>query len=111
MQSRLPAHLEISAMIRLAEAEGGFATVLAKGEKEAGTILLLTVGSDRMGCLYERMPQLDGTRPFLVAKQQTTENKQEFEEYLKRRQSQDPDLWILELDIVDSERFIASFQC
>ncbi|MBV1917442.1 MAG: DUF1491 family protein, partial [Sphingomonadaceae bacterium] len=33
-------------------------------------------------------------------------NKEEFEGYLQRRQNQDPDLWILELDIAHGERFI-----
>ncbi|MEO5586279.1 MAG: DUF1491 family protein, partial [Novosphingobium sp.] len=31
---------------------------------------------------------------------------QEFSEYLERRKYQDPDLWIVELDIANAERFI-----
>ncbi len=108
MDSRLPAHLEVSGLIRAVETEGGFAAVLSRGEKDAGTILILTIDSDRNGALYERMPQLDGPRIFTQTKIQTPENKAEFDEYLARRKHQDSDLWIVELDIPNGERFIAA---
>lgn len=108
MDARLPAHLEVSGLIRMAEANGGFAAVLAKGERDAGTILILTMekGQDRV--LHERMPQLDGSRKFVVVKTQDTENEQEFDDYLARRKRQDSDIWIVEVDIANPERFIAT---
>lgn len=93
--------------MRLAEAEGGFATVLAKGERDAGTILVVTLCRGQGGVLHERMPQLDGTRKFLAAKREDAENPQEFSEYLARRRRQDQDMWLIEVDIVDGERFVA----
>lgn len=107
MSERLPAHLEVSSLIRLAESNGGFAMVLHKGERDAGTILIVTMfrGSDTR--LYERMPQLDGTRPFVLSKTQDIEKPSEFDDYISRRRSQDPDIWVLEVDIDDAERFIA----
>lgn len=95
-------------MIRMAQAEGGFATVLHKGEREAGTLILLTIERNENAMVWERMPQLDGSRPFHVAKRENTEKPQEISDYLQRRQSQDPDIWVLELDIADAERFVAS---
>lgn len=92
----------------MAEAQGGFGMVLSKGERDAGIILLLTTQRGESLTLWERMPQLDGARPFCVAKRQNHENKQEFSEYVARRGQQDPDIWIVELDIADPERFIAS---
>ena len=74
MDARLPAHLEVSAIIRLVEAAGGFAVVTAKGERDAGTILILTFYRGENAVLFEKMPQLDGSRPFLAAKQQNPEN-------------------------------------
>ena len=103
---RLPAHLEIGSLIRLAETHGGSAMILAKGEKDAGTILLVTMYRRENTQLYERMPQLDGTRAFVQSKAQDPENPIEFSEYLARRRKQDPDRWILELDIEDPQRFI-----
>lgn len=104
---RLPAHLEVSSLIRLAETNGGSAMVLAKGHREAGTILLVTVYRDEGAALYERMPQLDGTRSFVQTKIQDFEKPYEFSEYLQRRHDQDPDNWVIEVDIDQAERFIA----
>ena len=44
MQTRLPAHLEVAGLIRAVEAAGGFATVIAKGERDAGTLLVVCCG-------------------------------------------------------------------
>jgi len=107
MEGRLPAHLEAGAILRLAESQGGFATVLAKGEHDAGTILLVTMCRGQGSTLYERMPQLDGSRKFIAAKREDPENPSEFAEYLARRRRQDSDMWLIEVDIADPERFVA----
>lgn len=103
---RLPAHLEVAGLIRRTQAEGGFAAVLHKGEPEAGTILIVLTENGSNSKVYERMPQLDGTRAWHCSKSQDIENPWEFSEYLDRRSRQDGDLWIIELDIADGERLI-----
>ena len=105
---RLPAHLEVTGLIRAVEAEGGFATVIATGERDAGTLLVVCCGRERLAAAYERMPQPGGQRAWTLARQQDADNKQEFWDYCDRRKSQDRDLWIVELDIPDAERFIDS---
>jgi hypothetical protein len=105
--ARLPAHLEVAAILRLAESQGGFATVLARGERDAGTILLVTLCRGEGAVLHERMPQRDGSRKFLAAKRQNPENPSEFVEYCDRRRRQDGDIWLIEVDIADPERFVA----
>lgn len=107
MSTRLPTHFEISGLIRAVEAAGGFATVLAKGERDAGTMLITTLGRGEPARLYERMPQLDGSRIFTVTREQDPDNPMEFNEYLTNRSRQDPDIWIVELDIADAARFVA----
>ena len=106
MSERLPAHLEAAALIRQTQAEGGFATVLQKGEKEAGTILLVLCENDTKARVYERMPAADGTRKWALSRSQDDENKAEFSDYLARRGAQDRDLWIIELDIAQGERLV-----
>ena len=109
MADRLPAHVEVTGLIRAVESAGGFATVLARGERDAGTVLLVTLGRNEPSCLYERMPRPDGSRPFIAAKRENPENPQEFSDYLARRRNQDPDIWLIELDVPQAERFIASW--
>ncbi len=104
--ARLPAHLEVNGLIRAVEAAGGFGMVIAKGERDAGTLLIICGENDTKLRIYERMPQLDGSRRWTLVKVQTPENKAEFSEYWQRRRDQDRDLWIVELDIANAERFI-----
>ena len=106
MDARLPAHLEIAGLIRAVGAAGGFAMVLQKGERDAGVILVITTQGGRGSRLWERMPQLDGSRRFVATREQDAENPREFDEYVARRRASDPDCWVVELDIADPERFV-----
>jgi hypothetical protein len=106
--SRIPAHLEVSGLIRAVETAGGFATVLAKGERDAGTLLVVCCGRDRLAAAYERLPQPDGRRTWVLSRKQDLDNPHEFAEYCDRRRAQDRDLWIVELDVPNGERFIES---
>lgn len=106
MEDRLPAHVEVSGLIRAVQAQGGFAMVIEKGERDAGTLLVLCCENGTNMRAYERMPQADGTRKWSLAKIQDTDNSTEFTEYCERRRRQDPDLWIVELDAPNCERFI-----
>ncbi|HUD27825.1 MAG TPA: DUF1491 family protein [Novosphingobium sp.] len=106
MDARLPAHLEVAGLIRQVGVAGGFGMVLAKGERDAGTILLVLVHNGAGARIYERMPQLDGTRQWQCTRRHDPEKAEEFQAYLDRRKAQDPDLWIVELDVAQAERFI-----
>ncbi|RDC61161.1 hypothetical protein HME9302_02380 [Alteripontixanthobacter maritimus] len=106
--TRLPAHLEASAILRLVSAQGGFGTVIAKGERDAGTIVIIVMPRGAPAQFLERMPELDGSRSYTVTRIEDPENKQEFSDYLARRQRQDRDLWILEADVEDAARFTAT---
>lgn len=106
MVDRLPAHLEVGGLIRAVEAAGGFATVIEKGERDAGTLLVICCQSGTQAQLYERMPQADGQRRWTLSRQQDPENPQDFLDYCDRRKRQDPDIWIVELDIAEGARFI-----
>lgn len=86
---------------------GGFATVLAKGDRDAGTIGIVIIGRAEPAELYERMPDTAGNRIFHPTLQQDTENKSTFLDILERRASRDPDLWLIEADVPDKERFVA----
>lgn len=106
MDDRIPVHLEVSGLIRAVQAEGGFAMVLARGEKHAGTLMIICCEDGTKLRAYERMPQMDGTRAWSLSKAQDIDNPTEFTDFCTRRQAQDPDLWQLELDVANPERFI-----
>ena len=108
MDRRIPTHLEVSGLLRAVQAAGGFATVLATGERDAGTILVVCCENGSNAAAYERMPQADGSRAWTLTRRQDTDNPREFWDYCTRRHDQDPDLWLIELDIPRAERFIDS---
>lgn len=107
VDGRLPAHIEVAGLIRAVQAAGGFASVLAKGERDAGTLLVVCCERGAQAAAYERMPQADGSRMWTLSHKQDADNPREFWDYCERRERQDPDLWIVELDVPEGERFIA----
>ena len=106
MTDRLPARLEASALLRQVQAAGGFGCVIAKGEPEAGTLLVVLCHNGQNARAYERMPTIDGTRQWQMVRKADPEHPEALPNYLDRRHAQDSDLWIIELDIAGGERFI-----
>lgn len=101
---RLTSQFRISALQRLAEVDGGFATLLHKGDPTSGAILL--VGQIK-GCnpvLFERYPALDGSLTWHRVTQSLVGEDAEITKYWKIRTQRDPDLWVLELDVASTER-------
>ena len=106
MDARIPAHLEVSGILRAVEAAGGFGTVLRRGERDAGTLAIVTTRRGQTDRLWERMPQLDGSRIFVCTREE--DNPADFADYLMRRMARDPDCWFVELDIDNAQRFVAT---
>lgn len=106
MDARLPPGLEAAALIRQVNASGGFAAVIRKGDAEAGTLLLVLLENGGNPRVFERMPQPDGSRSWHCIKRQVDDSAHELTQYIERRTTQDADLWVVELDIAQGERFI-----
>ncbi len=105
--SRLSAAIEAAALIRRAEASGDFATVLRKGDPERGSLLLVvTSRGTHAGCL-ERMLSADGNYQWRPAGPAAGAKSAEIGDFLQKRTRFDEDLWLIELDIAQAERFIA----
>ncbi|GAB5348824.1 DUF1491 family protein [Alteriqipengyuania sp. 357] len=108
--SRLPTHLVVGGLLRQISSQGGMGVILAKGDPAGGTYILLL--RDRAGNvkLVERRPSADFDFEWQVTQEKTAENQRELDEYCQRRSAQDPDLWIVEAQIDDAERFIAELR-
>jgi len=107
MTDRLPAAVEASALIRRAQSDGGFATVIRKGDPDRGALLLVVRSRDRHVTCLERLLLLDGGYRWQPAGPLESCDAAELAEFLQKRASFDEDLWIIELDIAQPERFIA----
>lgn len=107
MTARLASSVLVGGLIRRAEAEGGFGTVLAKGDSTAGSILIVFNHRGQRFGTMERVLQATGDYSWQLTKSQDTENIRQIDDALMRRRGFDPDLWIVELDIPTPERFAA----
>ena len=107
MEPRLQSSVLVGALIRRAESEGGFAAVLAKGDSTAGAILVILAEKGRKLRILERALQGGGLYSWQDIGVQDLENAEETEKFLARRQSFDPDIWLIELDVASAERFAA----
>jgi len=104
--ARLSSSVLASALLRRAQDEGGFGAVLAKGDPTAGAIAVILAEKGRKACFLERLLLPDGSYSWQSSRQDI-ENEEDFNAFLQRRRTSDPDLWILELDIASAERFAA----
>ena len=102
MSARLPTGLLVGALLRRVNDSGGFAAVLAKGDAQAGSVLLLLTDRDGRERLVERGIGADGQ----VALVDSTP-ADNVADYWQRRRQRDPDLWVIELNTPDAERFAA----
>jgi hypothetical protein len=99
--------MTIDALFRRVRAGGGFATVLAKGDETAGAILLVCAERGETKALLERTVDLDGRYRWPACGPHDVESEATRDAYIRRRRDQDPDLWLIELDVADGERFAA----
>lgn len=105
--ARLASGLVVNALVRRVNAAGGSAMVLAKGDAEAGAILVLALERGGDPRFLERGIGPDGA-PALVRSGPTgLAGDEAVSDYWQRRRSRDPDLWVIELDIAGAERFAA----
>lgn len=103
MTPRLTSATLVSALVRRVAAEGGNAAVLAKGDPSAGAVLLICAEKGVVSSVLERLLGIDGGYRW----QPVGNSESGYGDYLDRRRSRDPDLWLVELDIANAERFAA----
>jgi hypothetical protein len=97
----------VSALLRRIAADGGFATILRKGDEERGSLLLFVTSRGKHVACLERV--LDFNRGYRWERVGPSESASstEIRDFLARRARFDEDSWAIELDIADPERFIA----
>ena len=108
MTARLGSKLLIQALIRRTEAEGGFATVLHKGDAISGIIMVQIAHRGGEPSVYERVPDFSGGYQLLPVAAKYSGNAEELAQYIDRRCKTDPDLWLIELDVANAEQLAAS---
>ena len=109
--ARLTSAMLVGALRRRVAAQGGFATVIAKGDEISGVILVQALEKGRYCGLFERVADGRGGYGLMRCGPSMNESPDALDQYLGRRRRSDPDLWVVELDIPDAERFAAETIC
>ncbi|WP_420143654.1 DUF1491 family protein [Sphingobium sp.] len=109
--ARLTSAMLVGALRRRVAAAGGFATVIVKGDEISGVILIQTLEKGELSGLFERVSNFAGGHALLRCGPDVGEGVQAIDAYLARRRRSDPDLWVVELDIPQAERFAVETLC
>jgi hypothetical protein len=104
---RLPAHLEVAAIVRRAQTDGDFAAVIRKGDPDRGSLLLIVSSRGRHIACLERLLSANGAYAWDRIGPPESAGSTEVADFLAKRARFDEDSWAVELDIADPERFIA----
>ena len=104
---RLAPSIEVSALLALAAKEGGFGTVLQKGDADRGSVIVLVEQRGTPAALLQRLLQRSGSYEW---ESREFTDSVELQQYVARARANDPDLWAIELDVPSPERLIAEIR-
>lgn len=107
MSDRLNSQFLVQALVRRVNAQGGFATVVHKGDSISGSILLLCIHARQDIRLFERIYDFSGGYKIISVAENSRGDEGEINAYITRRRQSDPDLWVVELDVPNGEQLIA----
>lgn len=107
MSRRLPTHVEVASILRRVAAAGDFATVMRKGDPDRGSLLIFVSSRGEHRAILERVLGMDGDYRWEATRPADSAGSLDMVNFLDRRARFDEDLWAIELDIADAERFIA----
>jgi GMP synthase (glutamine-hydrolysing) len=98
MSARLKSKLRIQAAVRICSAAGISAMVVARGDEDAGQ-LLLKMNRLEAGCeVLAEVRDRDGALVWMNASGTGLISETDADAYLARQRQIDPDLWILEIE-------------
>ena len=80
---------------------------MRKGDEERGSLLLFVSSRGVHRACLERVLSIDGAYRWERVGPSESASSAEIADFLARRALFDDDLWAIELDIADAERFIA----
>ncbi|MFV0624185.1 DUF1491 family protein [Sphingomonas sp. ac-8] len=106
MNDRLPTGIAVSALVRLVDQAGGSAMVLARGDRDSGSVLLLVEERGAPTRLFERGFDRKGRRGVVAVGPQDGDPLAILD-YWQRRRRSDPDLWVVEVCVAEAQRLAA----
>ncbi len=94
----LTTSLWVSAQIRLCDRNFIPATVVRRGDPDAGTVLLKVNRFDKGVIVYAQTSSLDGDQGWAKGTGPEPVQEVDADAYVKRQIGRDPDVWVLEIE-------------
>jgi len=94
MSPHLKSGFWVAALLRRTQTQGGFATVLRKGDPDAG-IVLIALRAGRNLTLFAPERNFDGDRVWWPT---DMPNQAALDAQINRRVDDDPDIWVVEIE-------------
>ncbi len=108
-EPRLKTEIRVTAHMRRARGAGAFATVVRKGDPDAGAVAVKVYVGPGAAQLYVQSRDLDGNliwRDPFKDDTLTDESEQRVDRWLEKEVAIDPDLWIVEIEDRDGRAFL-----
>ncbi len=104
MDDRLPTKIWLDAHLRQLSVQGQVFTVLHKGHEAQGSVVLqIFLGKEAGYRILSQATQSDGSSGWLAAFSGQAVTEERARDYVARLMSQDPDVWVIELESATGE--------
>jgi hypothetical protein len=106
MEARLKTSIQVKALIRRCDLAAIGVAVTARGDPDAGAILVKLCGRDGGTTVLAQARRADGTLGWMRATGDAAVAETDADAYIARQRQRDPDLWVVEIETTAPETLL-----
>jgi len=106
MEPRIKSRIQVQALIRRCDLATVGAVVSARGDPDAGAILIKLYDRDAGAAVLSQTRRPDGSLAWLRATGAAAVAESEADAYIARQRQRDPDVWVVEIETAVPETLL-----